>query len=373
MIEIADVFRRFGGDYKNKYGIAMLPSHERVINDIINCRTKNLGGHLFRCDSCHKEIFSYRSCKNRSCPKCHSEQEQKWLKQRQEELLPVPYFHITITVPEELREVFRANQKDCYAILMKAAAKAIIKLARDKKYVGGMVGVLAVLHTWTQQLLYHPHIHCLVPAGGLSDDGQEWLPAVHDKFLVHFKALARIVRGKFMAAMKKKRPDLQLPKSVWNQDWIVHCKPWGIGENAVLEYLARYAFRVAITNSRIIALDDKTVTFRYKHRKSNRWRKCQLSGEEFMRRFLQHVLPSGFHKVRYYGLWHYSKRKEVKLIRLLLAREQPDQTEGTIIDLQTQSDKKIPVGIMEGAICKYCGKGHLIYVQEIMRNLAMGP
>jgi hypothetical protein len=373
MIEIADVFRRFGPDYKNKFGAAMLPSHERVITDIINCRTKNLGGHLFRCDGCHKEIFSYRSCKNRHCPKCHSEQTNRWLEQRQEELLPVPYFHITITVPEELREVFRKNQKDCYAILMKAAAKAIIKLARDKKYVGGTVGVLAVLHTWTQQLIYHPHVHCLVTGGGISDDGQEWSPAVRDDFLVHYKALARLVRGKFMADMKKKRPDLQLPKSVWNQDWVVHCKPWGIGETAVLEYLARYAFRIAITNSRIIALDDHTVTFRYKHRKSNLWRNCQLPGEEFMRRFLQHVLPSGFHKVRYYGLWHHSKRKEVKQIRLLLALKQPIQPEGNTVEPEPQADKKIPVGIMEGAICQQCGKGHLIYVREIIKDFAMGP
>ena len=372
MIEIADVFRSFGEEYKIKFDAAMLPSHERVINDIINCRTKNLGGHLFRCDTCHKEVFSYRSCKNRHCPKCHSEQTRNWLEQRQAELLPVPYFHITITVPEELREIFRANQRDCYAILMKSSAKAIIKLARDKKYVGGTVGVLAVLHTWTQQLVYHPHVHCLVTGGGLSDNGQEWLPARND-FLVHVKALAKLVRGKVMDALKKKRPDLQLPKSVWRQSWVAHCTPWGTGEKAVLDYLARYTFRIAITNSRIVALDDQTVTFRYKHRKSNRQRHCRLSGEEFMRRFLQHVLPSGFNKVRYYGLWHYSKREKAQQIRLMLTKEQPTQDEDDMLEPELQDDEETPTGIKEGAVCSHCGKGTLIHVREIVRSLAMGP
>lgn len=204
-------------------------------------------------------------------------------------MLPTPYFHVTITVPEELRAVLRANQRDGYTLLMKAA-EAIIELARDPRFVGATVGVLAVLHTWTQQLLYHPHVHCLVSGGGVSQDGCHWLPA-RKSFLVPVKA--RLVRGKLRAAFQKSRPDLIIPEAVWSTAWVVHCTAWGDGEQAVLDYLARYVFRIAITNSRIVGLDG--VTIRYKKRKPNRWRTCWITGEEFMRRFLQHVLPKGLH------------------------------------------------------------------------------
>jgi hypothetical protein len=204
--------------------------------------------------------------------------------------LPCSYFHITITVPEELREVLRANQKDGYALLMKATGEAIIELARDPRYVDGTVGILAVLHTWTQQLLYHPHVHCLVTGGGISDDGRYWLPSPNG-FLVPDAALAELVRGKLKAALARRRPDLVLPAVTWSKRWIVHITAWGQGDEAVLQYLARYVFRVAITNNRIVGLDATGVTLRHKHRASNRWRTMRLSGDDFMRRFLQHVLP----------------------------------------------------------------------------------
>jgi transposase-like zinc-binding protein/putative transposase len=183
MIAIADVFRRFAADYVSAHGASMLPSHRRAIEDIIDCRTAALGGQVWRCDTCSTEVFSYHSCGNRSCPKGHTAQTQEWLEHRQAEMLPVPYFHITVTVPAELREVLRANQRDGYAVLMQASAAAIIELARDPRYVGGTVGVLAVRHTWTQQLAFHPHVHCLVSGGGISEDGNTWHPA-RQKFLL---------------------------------------------------------------------------------------------------------------------------------------------------------------------------------------------
>src|SRR5580692_6674174 len=189
MIEIADVFRRFAADYVSAHGASMLPSHRRAIEDILDCRTAALGGQVWRCDTCNTEMFSYHSCNNRSCPKCHTAQTREWLEHRQAELLPVPYFHITVTVPAELREVLRANQRDGYAALMKATAEAIIELARDRRHVGGTVGVMAVLHTWTQQLVYHPHVHCLVTGGGVSDDGRDWHPA-RGNFLIPTRPLA---------------------------------------------------------------------------------------------------------------------------------------------------------------------------------------
>src|SRR5271155_3629582 len=176
MIEVADVFRRFAADYLSAHGASMLPSHRRAIEDILNCRTAALGGQVWRCDTCDTEMFSYHSCNNRSCPKCHTAQIQKWLEHRQAEMLPVPYFHITVTVPAELREVLRANQRDGYGVLMQASAAAIIELARDPGYVGGTVAVLAVLHTWTQQLNLHPHVHCLVSGGGSSCSPSRLLP-----------------------------------------------------------------------------------------------------------------------------------------------------------------------------------------------------
>ena len=174
----------------------------------------------------------------------------------------------------------------------------------------------AILHTWTQQLVYHPHVHCLVTGGGISDDGASWHPA-RNAFLVPVKALAKLVRGKLRAALATCRPDLVLPEAAWSKPWVVHCTVWGCGEQAVLDYLARYVFRVAITNARIVAIDDQSVTIRHKHRKSNRWRTSRIPGPEFMRRFLQHVLPKGLHKVRYFGLWHPSKREHVARARLL--------------------------------------------------------
>jgi len=242
-------------------------------------------------------VFSYHSCNNRSCPKCHTAQTQEWLERRQAEMLPVPYFHITITVPAELR----AHQRAGYGVLMQASAAAIIELARDPRYVGGTMAVLSVLHTWTQQLHFHPHVHCLVSGGGISADGRTWHPA-RRTFLLPIKALARLVRGKFRALLQQKCPDLVVPDAVWHKRWILHISARGNGEQAVLDYLARYVCRVALTNARIVGLDDNGVTIQYKDRKAGRRRTCRLSGDEFMRRFLQHVLPRGFHKVRYFGL-----------------------------------------------------------------------
>ena len=368
MIEIAAVFRRFAADYLSAHGPSILPSHQRAVTDILACRTEALGGHLWRCEQCCAEVFAYHSCKNRSCPKCHTDQTERWLAARKTEMLPCPYFHVTITVPEELREVLRANQRDGYALLMKAAAEAIIELARDPRFVGGTVGVLAVLHTWTQQLLYHPHVHCLVTGGGVSDEGQHWHSA-RNTFLIPVKALAKRVRGKLRAALRKRRPDLVLPDAAWSKPWVVHCTAWGEGEQAVLTYLARYVFRIAITNSRIVGLDEHGVSIRYKVRKSNRWRTCRITGDEFMRRFLQHVLPKGLHKVRYFGLWHPARRELAARAHLLLALERPALT--TAEDVTNRSADH--TGRAQPRICPCCKQGPLICVARLTPKQALGP
>ena len=380
MITVADVFRRFAPHYLSAHAGSLLPSHGRAIADILACRTQALGGHRWRCDHCSTEVHSYHSCKNRSCPTCHRDQTERWLAARKAELLPCPYFHVTVTVPAELRAVLRANQRDGYAALMKATAEAIVELARDRRYVGGTVGVLAVLHTWTQQLVYHPHVHCLITGGGVSLDGQSWHPARPD-YLVPTKALAKLVAGKLKAALAKRRPDLVVPAAVWDKPWVVHCTAWGDGAEAVLEYLARYVFRIAITNNRIVGLDDTGVTIRHKERASGRWLRARLSGPEFLRRFLQHVLPKGLHKVRYYGLWHPSRRKQAAGARLMLQLQQP-----AIADTKTPAteaaDQTADPGV-EGAsdtaataparICPCCQLGHLRLVGRLYPKQASGP
>jgi hypothetical protein len=374
MIEVADVFRRFAADYLLAHGASMLPSHRRAIEDILDCRTAALGGQVWRCDACGTEVFSFHSCGNRSCPKCHTAQTQEWLEHRQAEMLPVPYFHITVTVPAELREVLRANQRDGYAALMQASAAAIIELARDPRYVGGTVAVLAVLHTWTQQLTLHPHVHCLVSGGGISEDASTWHPA-RQNFLLPIKALAKLVRGKFRALLQRRCPDLVVPDVAWQVPWILHVTAWGNGEQAVLDYLARYVFRIALTNARIVGLDDETVTIQHKDRKTGHARTCRLSGDEFMRRFLQHVLPRGFHKVRYFGLWHPAQRHNAARVRQMLqlqAPPKPDPLQDPSVPPPEPIDAE-PVPPIEPMICPYCQQGRLIFIRRLSPQQAMGP
>jgi Putative transposase/Transposase zinc-binding domain len=374
VIEIADVFRRFADGYLAAHGSAMLPSHKRAIADIMACRTDALGGHLWCCNHCGTEVYSYHSCKNRSCPKCHKDQTERWLAARHAEVLPCRYFHITVTVPEELRETLRANQKACYPLFMKAAGEAIIELARDRRYVGGTVGVLAVLHTWTQQLLYHPHVHCLVTGGGV--DGDDWLAARHNHFLVPAPALARLVRGKLKAALAKHCPQLKVPKAAWTKNWVVHATAWGEGADAVLQYLARYVFRTAITNNRLVSFDESGVVFRHKHRASNRWRRTRLEAHEFMRRFLQHVLPKGLHKVRYFGLWHPAKRAVAARVRLLLQLEQQVSAAADAApSMSNSSTAGSPARepFPELRPCPFCEHGHLIHLGRLYPKQAGGP
>ncbi len=326
-LEVADVFRQFGPSYLDAFGNRLLPSHRRALEDITACRTPAMGGHAYRCEDCGKPFYVYHGCRNRSCPACHTHQTHAWLEARTAELLPCAYYHVCVTLPAQLRDTLRSNQTDGYALLMKAATDAVLALCADKRYMGAAPAILAVLHTWTAAMDYHPHVHLLVSGGGIGKDGRTWREAKHP-FLLPVRALSKLVRGKFHDALKNTRPDLeaQLPASVWTRDWVAWCKPWGRGETAVLHYLARYVHRIAITNRRILALDERTVTFRYKDRKHQQWRTCTLPGHEFIRRFLQHVLPRGLHKVRYYGLWHPARRAQRENTRcfLRLTQVQPD-------------------------------------------------
>lgn len=326
-VELADVVRRFALQYTSQYGQTMMPSHKRALSDIAACCTRELGGRWYRCDDCHDSFWRYHCCRNRACPKCHGSQTRRWLEQRQTELLPCDYFHAVVTVPSELHGRFRRHQKAMYGLLMQVAAAAVKELCAHRRYLGALPGILSVLHTWNGRLGYHPHVHMLITGGGITADGQHWKPARGD-FLVPVALLSRKIAAKFRDALKARAPAIfaRIPKSVWRREWVSFVKHYGHGNDAVLNYLSRYVFRTAISKARILGMDQTHVTFRFKDRHADAWRTERLPGVEFLRRFLQHVLPRGFHKVRYYGLWHPSKRKESSRAWLLLILETPADT-----------------------------------------------
>jgi hypothetical protein len=367
MVEVADVFRCYGPEYLRAFRDKMLPSHRRAFEQILRCRTPAMGGHVFECSHCGRQHYSYHSCRNRSCPKCHTSDTQAWLHQRQQELLPVPYYHVIFTLPHELRPWARRHQKHMYGLLMQSAAHSIIRLAGDVHYVGGLVGVMAVLHTWGSTLAYHPHVHCLVTGGGLLADGQTWRPARPD-YLVPVKALSRVFRGLFLDRIRRQWPDMQLPSSVGQKDWVVHCKPAVQGTEKVLEYLGRYLHRIAITNHRMLSIEDGNVTFRYKDSRSAQTKIMTLGTGEFIRRFLQHVLPTGVHKVRYYGLWSPSNRPRLRNMQVLLATTRTDKPRPPQADVTVEMPSW-----SQARPCPYCKQGTLIWIGRLPRQQRAPP
>ena len=322
MTDLAEIFRVHGPAYREKYGALMPKSHRRAMDAIESCRTDAQGGKVYFCPTCSEPRYSYHSCKNRHCPKCQTDQASEWLEAKQAMLLPAASFLVTFTVPEELRMLVRSNQRHLLGILFHASAQALQKLARDPRFVGGQIGLIGVLHTWTRALIYHPHVHYLVPAGALS--GDLWIPSRRSDFLVPVRALSVLFRAKFRDALKKLDEAegttlfSSVPSDTWTKPWVVNCLAVGTGEKA-LAYLARYVFRVALSNNGILSLVNGVVTFRYKDSETKKNKTCCLPAEEFIRRFLQHVLPAGFVKVRYYGLFAPSNRDRLARARELAA------------------------------------------------------
>jgi hypothetical protein len=349
MNTLADIVRQYGPAYEAHYGDRMLPSHRRTLRDIAQCRTPAMGGHVYYCADCGETHYQFHSCQNRHCPQCQHQLGEQWLDRQRDLLLPVPYFMVTFTLPAPLREVARQQQKVVYNILFRTAAEALQQLAWDPRYVGGQMGMVGVLHTWGRNLSYHPHVHFLVPAGGVSAQGEQWVPAQHN-FLVPVRALSILFRAKFRDALQRTELFDQVPSEIWQHDWVVHCKPVGKGEGA-LKYLAPYIFRVAISNRRILKVANGHVTFRYRESDTGSWRRCTLTAMEFLRRFLQHVLPKGFVKVRYYGLFSPSWRVHLPRIRLALA------VPGTEYDLATETASTTPT-VKAGVrvLCPTCGQ-----------------
>ena len=314
---IQDLFRHYGSEYLARFGDNLPEAHRKVIGAICNCRSGNLGQHLFQCPDCRQPHVANSSCGNRHCPVCQNEKATRWLDKRLEDLLPCSYFLVTFTVPETLRRFLRSNQKIGYEAMFKASSEALRRLAADKRFVGcDTAGFFGVLHTWGRTLCYHPHIHFIVPAGGLDKEGSRWLPSKPD-FFVHVRPLSKLYRGLFRQYMKDAGLFGQISPRVWKQDWVVNSQAVGNGKSS-MKYLAPYVFRVAISNSRIVRVVDHKVVFRYRKADSRRWRTMELDVIEFMRRFLQHVLPTGFMKVRHYGFLAAKRTVPIEKIRALI-------------------------------------------------------
>ena len=364
MLEVADVFRRYGDAYLQAYGPQMLPSHRRAFYDILHCRTAAMGGHVYACEHCGHEQHAYHSCKNRSCPKCQGGDAELWIEQRRQELVASPYFHVVFTLPEELRPIVHRHQKTMYSVFMKAAARSLMKLAADPRYVGGRIGILAVLQTWTGTLTYHPHVHCLVPAGGVNQDA-EWV-AARKNYLVPVEALALIFRGMFLQMLRHALPQQQLPNSLWTKRWHVYCEPTVQGTERVLQYLGRYIYRVAFANSRLISIDDGQVTFRYQDRAKRQWKTKTLPATEFIGRFLQHVLPRGTHKVRYYGIWNPANRSLLRRVQLATAAPQIPCVNHD--EVTTQWDEPADGSSPKQGTCPRCRQGRMVLIETLPRE-----
>lgn len=319
MSRIGAILRAHGPAYRQRFGSRMPAGQLRAMRDLEACHTAALGGIRWQCPRCGGAVYTYRSCGNRHCPACGRTDAELWLERQQRLLLPgVTYHLLTFTVPEALRRPIRSHPREVLPILFDASASALLDLCRDPRHLGAVPALTAVLHTWTRQLLYHPHVHFLASGGGIAPDGA-WRDA-QPKFLVPVRALSVIFAARVRDALRARHPAIftQVPGSVWRQPWVVHSKPVGAGDRA-LAYLARYIFRVALADSAILRHDDREVVFRYRDSDTGKPRTARLTPAEFIRRFMQHILPSGFRKVRHYGLHHSSKRKTLRLLQAQLA------------------------------------------------------
>lgn len=321
--EVADVFRAFKDKYYEIYGDVMLPSHKKATTDITSCMTEALGGNRYKCNDCDESFWAYHGCRNRSCPKCHGRQTAEWAKSKDVNMLPCEYFHVVATVPSELRALFLKEQKIMYDLFMRTVAGALKTLACDPRYLGAKPGILAVLHTWTSRINYHPHVHMLVTGGGISADQKYWREA-RAGFLVPVKKLSPMISSLFAENLKKNHPDVfaKIPEKVWGKEWCSFIKHFGKGQDAILKYLSRYVFRIAITSNRIERITGDYVTYRYKENNTGLWKRETIKGIDFIRRYLLHVLPKGLHKVRYYGIWSSGNRHLQEKARYFLTLEQ---------------------------------------------------
>ncbi len=387
-LEVADVFRHYGDDYRRRHGASLSTAQRRVMTAIECCRTAALGGHVDRCDQCGHLRISYDSCRNRHCPKCQSLARAQWLEDRQAEVLDTQYFHVVFTIPQGIAAIAYQNQRTVYGILFQAAAETLRAIAADPKHLGAEIGFLAVLHTWGQNLQFHPHLHCVVPGGGLAPDGGRWI-ACRPGFFLPVRVLARLFRRLFLEALQRafdagkldffntaahlrEEPAFRRHLAASRKsDWVVYAKPpfAGAAED-VLRYVARYTHRVAISNDRLVEIADGKVRFRWRdYHHHNKKKIMPLTADEFIRRFLLHVLPPGFRRIRYFGFMC-NRHRAAKLAR---CRELLNMAE-PVTPSTKEDDRDLHQELTGRSLrqCPVCQQGHMMQIERLLPD-ATGP
>ncbi|MEP7308278.1 MAG: IS91 family transposase [Acidobacteriota bacterium] len=389
-IEVADIFRRYGEAYRTHAGLALSSVQGRVMTAIERCRTAALGGHMEQCDQCGHTRVWFNSCRNRHCPRCQSLARAAWIHDRETDLLDCQYFHVVFTVPAEVAAIAYQNKSVVYGLLFHAAAETLRTIAADPQHLGAQIGFFAVLHTWGQTLVFHPHLHCVVPGGGLSIDGTRWV-SCRPGFFLPVRVLSRLFRRLLLGALHDAFDAGQLRFSGSLQalsqphmfaahvqptrqtEWVVYAKPPFAGPQQVLDYVGRYTHRIAISNHRLLDIDDGQVRFQYKDYRAASQKTLTLAATEFIRRFLLHVLPRGFHRIRYYGLLG-NRHRIAKLAqcRELLGVTVPDTIAPASPASQDYRDRYEALTGISLRTCPVCGAGRMLVI-EPMLQVPMGP
>ncbi len=385
-VEVADIFRRHGPSYRN--GRPMPANRLRVMRAIEACRTADLGGHVDECGHCGTKLISYNSCRNRHCPKCQFLKKERWIEDRGKDLLPIPYFHVVFTIPDLLNPVVLRNQEVLYAVLFRSVSETLMELSEDRKRLGAEIGFVSILHTWGQNLMDHPHIHNVVTGGGLARGGRSW-KSCKRRFFLPVKVMSKLFRGKFIACLKKLRAENKLvypgaisrlaepvafnalTSELYKKKWVVYCKPPFDGTKGVLDYLGRYTHRIAISNHRIVKVEDDEVSFRWRdYADNNKHKIMTVKAHEFIRRVLLHVLPDRFVKIRHYGiLGNRCRREKIERARALLACA-PKQTGKKTESWQESLLRLTGIDVNK---CPVCGERALRTIEIIKPAHCKGP
>jgi hypothetical protein len=388
-LEVAHIFRAFGAAYRDAHAQEMPLRHLRAMRAIEICRTAELGGHVDECDYCGALSISYNSCRNRHCPKCQCLDKERWLGARKRDVLPVSYFHVVFTLPQALRPLALRNQKVVYNLLFRAVSETIKELCEDPRHLGAEPGFIALLHTWSQTLLDHPHIHCIVTGGGLSRDGDQWVPC-KKTFFIPVKVLSTVFRGKFLDYLKKgyekkvltfsgavahlaeQKAFTAMMNKLYSQDWVVYCKPPFKNTETVIEYLGRYTHRVAISNERIVNLNDNRVTISYRDSADHdQIKRITLDAFEFIRRFLLHILPDGFMKIRHYGIMS-NRNRTTKLptCKEILGVSTNQNHEGA---KPSWEELLTRITGIDPRLCPHCRKGKMVLKEVLLPTINRAP
>jgi len=384
--EVADIFRQHGPVYRESHKLPR--NHLRVMGAIEACRTAALGGHKDKCDQCGHLEISYNSCRNRHCPKCQTLRKEKWIEARSEDLLPIEYFHVVFTIPAELNPLVSMNRKVMYDLLFRSVSETLIELADDPKHLGAKIGVISILHTWGQNLMDHPHIHCIVTGGGLSSNGNRWIPC-RKGFFLPVTVMSALFSGKFLDHLKHgfkkgalvfdgaishlKEPGTfeSFRRHLYHKKWVVYCKPPFGGPKGVLQYLGRYTHRIAISNNRILNIQDGRVSFLWRdYADDNRQKTMLLPSDEFIRRFLLHVLPERYVRIRHFGLLANRNRKgNIAACHKMLGRKNVTKEKR----LETWQEQLLRICGIDVSVCPLCRKGKMCRIERLLPVRCKSP